>query len=230
MPSTTSELGVATLAKAPFSSSTSAGSRRSPTTARPDEVMALSAEYQAPLIPIIQKHSGPIDKFLGDGVIATFGVAQPSPAYAADATVALDEALAEIDRWNAARHTAGLDPVAVNAALTIGPVIFDAVGDDTRLEYTVIGEPVNLAAKLEKHNKKEAQQTIGHARAGDPGCVRDGARPRLLPKGPSGDAPRLPGRWHHCARRSCRPRVILGDKALTGSVADIRQLSRAGVD
>jgi len=49
-------------------------------------------------------------------VIATFGVARPSPTYAADATVALDEALGEIDRWNAHRHAAGLDPVAVNAA------------------------------------------------------------------------------------------------------------------
>jgi adenylate cyclase len=84
----------------------------------------------------------------------SLGIARPSPAYAADAAVALDEALAVIDRWNAARHAVGLDTVAVNAALTIGPVIFGAVGDDTRLEYTVIGEPVNLAAKLDKHNKK----------------------------------------------------------------------------
>ena len=93
-------------------------------------------------------------------MIATFGVSRPSPTHAADATVALDEALAEIDRWNAARHTAGLDPVAVNAALTIGPVIFGAVGDDTRLEYTVIGEPVNLAAKLDRHNKKSGTRAL----------------------------------------------------------------------
>jgi class 3 adenylate cyclase len=126
----------------------------------PDEVMAPLAEYQARLIPIIQNHGGSIDKFLGDGVIATFGVARPSPAYAADAIVVLDEALAAIDRWNAARHTAGLDAVAVNAALTIGPVIFGAVGNDTRLEYTVIGEPVNLAAKLDKHNKKSGTRAL----------------------------------------------------------------------
>jgi adenylate cyclase len=126
----------------------------------PNEVMALLAEYQARLIPIIQKHGGSIDKFLGDGVIATFGIARPSPTYAADATLALDEALTEIDRWNAARHGAGLDPVAVNAALTTGAVIFGAVGDDTRLEYTVIGEPVNLAAKLDKHNKKSGTRAL----------------------------------------------------------------------
>jgi adenylate cyclase len=66
----------------------------------------------------------------------------------------------KIDRWSAARHTAGLDPVVVNAALTIGPVIFGAVGDDTRLEYTVIGEPVNLAAKLDKHNRKSGTRAL----------------------------------------------------------------------
>jgi adenylate cyclase len=71
----------------------------------PNEIMALLAEYQARLIPIIQNHGGSIDKILGDGVIATFGVARPSPAYAADATVALDEAVAEIDRWNAGTDT-----------------------------------------------------------------------------------------------------------------------------
>jgi adenylate cyclase len=126
----------------------------------PDEVMTLLAEYQTRLVPIIRAHGGSIDKFLGDGVIATFGVAQKSPAYAADALLALDDALAEIDRWSAARHTAGLAPVAVNAALATGPVIFGAVGDNTRLEYTVIGEPVNLAAKLDKHNKKSGTRAL----------------------------------------------------------------------
>jgi adenylate cyclase len=93
-------------------------------------------------------------------VIVTFGVARPSPTYAPDATVALDEAHADIDRWNGHRHAAGLDPVAVNAGLTIGPVIFGAVGDDTRLEFTVIGEPVNLAAKLDKHNKESGTRAL----------------------------------------------------------------------
>jgi adenylate cyclase len=148
----------------------------------PNEIMALLAEYQARLIPIIQNHGGSIDKILGDGVIATFGVARPSPAYAADATVALDEALAEIDRWNADRHTAGLHPVVVNAARTIGPVIFGAVGDDTQLDYTVIGEPVNLAAKLDKHNKKSGTRALAtqdaFAMARSPRAIAQGPRAR----------------------------------------------------
>ena len=75
---------------------------------------------------------------------------------------------------------------------------------------------------------RQAQQEIWYTPAGDPGCVREGARPGLSPKGPEANATRLPGRWHRCACKSRRARVILGDKGLPGTVADIRQLSRPG--
>ena len=72
----------------------------------PNEVMALLAEYQARLIPIIQKYGGSNDKFLGDGMIATFGVAprrrRPMRRTRPPRST---RALAEIDRWNAARHS-----------------------------------------------------------------------------------------------------------------------------
>ena len=48
----------------------------------------------------------------------------------------------------------------VGAAVATGPVIFGAVGDENRLEYTVIGDPVNLSAKIEKHNKTEGVRAL----------------------------------------------------------------------
>jgi class 3 adenylate cyclase len=93
-------------------------------------------------------------------------------------------------------------------------VIFGAVGDDTRLEYTVIGEPVNLAAKLDKHNKKSGTRALATQ---DAFAMALG----LSPKGPAPDAMRLPDRWHRRACRSCRARVILGDKGLADTVTDI---------
>jgi adenylate cyclase len=74
-------------------------------------------------------------------------------------------------------------------------VIFGAVGDDTRLEYTVIGEPVNLAAKLDKYNKKSGIRALA-ARDAFAMALAQG----LSPKRPAADATRLPGRWHRCAR------------------------------
>ena len=58
-----------------------------------------------------------------------------------------------IAAWAAERVAAGLTPVPIGMAMVAGRIVFGAVGDETRLEYTVIGDPVNFCAKLEKHNR-----------------------------------------------------------------------------
>ncbi len=123
-------------------------------------LIRLLSDYQAHVVPVIQGHGGGIDKFLGDGVMATFGAAMPSETYAADALRAVDEILDVMTAWNEERMAAGSMPVIVNAAVATGELIFGAVGDERRLEYTVIGEPVNLAAKLEKHAKAEQVRAL----------------------------------------------------------------------
>ena len=119
----------------------------------PAGVMTLLSDYQARIIPVLQRHGGSIDKFLGDGIMASFGAAEQSSTYAADALRALEDVLFEAEGWQAEREAAGLSAPRVNGALTTGTVLFGAVGDKSRLEITVIGDPVNLSAKLEKHNK-----------------------------------------------------------------------------
>ena len=123
-------------------------------------LIRLLSDYQAHVVPVIQGQGGSIDKFLGDGVMATFGAAVPNDTYSADALRAVDEVLETMAAWNEERVAAGLTPVPVNAAVATGELIFGAVGDDRRLEYTVIGEPVNLAAKLEKHAKAERVRAL----------------------------------------------------------------------
>jgi len=119
----------------------------------PSDLIRLLSEYESRMVPAIQAYGGNIDKFLGDGILATFGAVLPSDTFAADALRAVDALLAAADDWNAARVAAGRKPVSIGNAMVAGRVIFGAVGDETRLEYTVIGEPVNMAAKLEKHNR-----------------------------------------------------------------------------
>ncbi len=129
-------------------------------TASPDQVMGLLADYQHHIVPVIQAHGGSIDKFLGDGIMATFGAALPSTTYAADALRATEQAIDATRRWQEERRARGEACPEVNAAIASGRVIFGAVGDETRLEYTVIGDAVNLSAKLEQHNKKLGTRTI----------------------------------------------------------------------
>lgn len=110
----------------------------------------LFTEYQARMIPTIRRHGGSIDKFLGDGILATFGAVVPSDRAAADALTALDEVFREA-------------PLRVGDAVATDRVVFGAVGDADRLEYTVIGEAVNLALKLEKHTKAEGVSALATA-------------------------------------------------------------------
>jgi adenylate cyclase len=117
------------------------------------DVMKVLAAYQKQIVPIIQSHGGTIDKFLGDGIMATFGALVPSETYAADALRAMDAIIEDIDSWNMIGPLKDFTPDMINAAVASGPIAVGAVGDANRLEYTVIGAAVNLSAKLEKHNK-----------------------------------------------------------------------------
>jgi adenylate cyclase len=126
----------------------------------PDDLMNILADYQSKLVPVIQRHGGSIDKFMGDGILATFGAAVTTNTYAADALRAVDEIMAVTQVWQT-ECLAHEKPVpCVGAAVTTGRIIFGAVGDATRLEYTVIGDAVNLSAKLEKHTKKEGVRAL----------------------------------------------------------------------
>jgi adenylate cyclase len=122
-------------------------------TATPQEVMGVLADYQRQMVPIIQRHGGSIDKFLGDGIMATFGATRSQEDYAARALSALEECMQAAARWVDEQERQGRPPLTVNGAVASGRIIAGAVGDETRLEYTVIGDAVNLSAKLEKQNK-----------------------------------------------------------------------------
>ncbi len=117
------------------------------------QVLGLLIAYQRRIVSIIQAHGGSIDKFMGDGIMATFGATRPSETYAADAMRAIDEIAAETQDWNSDPVLKPFAGSKVNAAVVAGPIVFGTIGDDTRLEFTVIGSAANLSAKLEKHNK-----------------------------------------------------------------------------
>ncbi|MEM1198525.1 MAG: adenylate/guanylate cyclase domain-containing protein [Pseudomonadota bacterium] len=125
-----------------------------------NEVMGILTAYQKQIVPIIQSHGGTIDKFLGDGIMATFGALAPSDTYAADSLRAVDEIIANVLTWKDIPELQRFDPHAINAAVAGGPISVGAVGDEKRLEFTVIGPAVNLSAKLEKHNKVPGSRAL----------------------------------------------------------------------
>lgn len=112
------------------------------------EAMRLLSDYQQQIVPIVHRHGGAIDKFMGDGIMITFGATENDPHHCANALRCIDELLDAQKHW-----TGPAASLKVNMAVTAGPVIFGAVGYGDRLEVTVIGAAVNFSAKLEKHNK-----------------------------------------------------------------------------
>ncbi len=134
---------------------------------QPSEAIRILAAYQHRVVPIIQAHGGVIDKFMGDGIMATFGAVRPSKSYAADALRAMDAVIDDFGSWNDDRELAMLTTNGIGISVSAGPIVFGAVGDRDRLEVTVIGATVNLSAKLEKANKSLATQAIATRAAFD---------------------------------------------------------------
>ncbi len=126
----------------------------------PSAVMTLLSEYQSRVVAAITAEGGSIDKFMGDGILASFGATSASERFAADALRAVDAILAAMAAWREEREAANLPAPPVGVALAAGRVMFGAIGDASRLEYTVIGDPVNLVAKLEKHTKVEKVRAL----------------------------------------------------------------------
>ncbi len=146
----------------------------------PREVMALLSAYQSRVVAAISAEGGSVDKFMGDGILASFGAAIASDKPAAQAIGAADRILRDCRTWQEERRAAGLEAPAIGLAVATGRIMFGAIGDASRLEYTVIGDAVNLAAKLEKHTKAEGVAALcsaeAYGQALDQGYSSAGAR------------------------------------------------------
>ena len=126
----------------------------------PCDLIGLLGEYQRIAVPIIQRNGGSITTFLGDGIMVTFGATRASDTYAANALRTAEQLLDALGEWAAARAGAGKPAPGVGMGVTAGTVTCGCIGDDTRLEYAVIGDPVNRAAKLQNHTKAEGVRAL----------------------------------------------------------------------
>ncbi len=130
---------------------------------QPDELVSLILDYQSRMVPIIRKYNGVVDRFEGDGIVASFGSVTESQSYGAEVLGAVEELIAAADAWRDERMSNGLPPIDIGMAATTGRIVFGIIGDEERLEYTILGDCVNLSAKLEKHTKAEKVRALATA-------------------------------------------------------------------
>lgn len=142
-------------------------------TLAPEVVMRVLARYQEIVLPVIEQHNGRVDKFLGDGILATFGAVRRNDHYAADAMRAAAAIIGETDKHTAAFRALGWPKtLSVGAAVACGGVTVGVVGARDRLEFTVIGNAVNLAAKLEDANKTQGTRVLTDSDSFERACIQ----------------------------------------------------------
>ena len=120
----------------------------------PRELIALVGEFQHLAVPIIQRHRGAVITYLGDGIMVTFGAVSPTDTYAADALRCIESLVDGVGRWLTESCARGDCAPEVGIGLDVGTVICGTIGEEGKLEYAVLGEPVNHAAKLQAHTRK----------------------------------------------------------------------------
>lgn len=115
----------------------------------PHEVIGLLREVHARLEEEVFRHDGTLDKFIGDGLMATFGTPDPGPRDVANAIRCLKAITADFAAWNERRKARGRSPIQIAVGLHYGPVVVGNIGTARRLEFAVLGDTVNVASRLE---------------------------------------------------------------------------------
>ncbi|MDB9516816.1 adenylate/guanylate cyclase domain-containing protein [Roseofilum reptotaenium CS-1145] len=125
----------------------------------PETLMVWLNQYMNAMVNIVLNHDGVVDKFIGDAVMAVFGVPIPSntpEAIAQDAQLAVQCAVEmgkKLRSLNRAWKASGLPTVAMRVGIATGEVVAGSLGSDQRMNYTTIGDSVNVAARLESYDK-----------------------------------------------------------------------------
>ncbi len=129
--------------------------------AQPEEVADLMEGYFTHAVEAIFSNGGTLDKFIGDCVMAFFGAPMSQADHAYRAVKAAIEFYAALDGWNAKRRRLGLSHIASRIGINSGPVVVGDIGAKRRVDYTVLGNTVNLAARLEEKVANPGEIVVG---------------------------------------------------------------------
>lgn len=116
------------------------------------------------MVPEIRKNSGYVNKFLGDGIMFFFGAPRANPHHARDALRAILDIQRALSTINAELVAEGLPTIALRAGVNTGSMVVGDAGSDQASDYTVLGDSVNLAARLESANKQLGTWSLVSAR------------------------------------------------------------------
>ena len=126
----------------------------------PDELVNLLNQYLSAMTDILFRNLGTLDKYIGDAIMAFWGSPFPQPDHAARACTCALEMIASLEKLNQKWVEQGGRPIAIGIGLNTGPVNVGNMGSDKRLAWTVMGDNVNLASRLEGMTKQYRSRII----------------------------------------------------------------------
>lgn len=127
-----------------------------------EKLVSLLNEYFVPMVDIVLKSDGTLQKFIGDAIMAVWGDTfhMSDEDKAVKAVTASLEMIEALDKLNASIAQRGYDPLGIGIGLNFGEAIVGNIGHPQRMEFTVLGDAVNLAARLEGATKAFHQQIL----------------------------------------------------------------------
>ncbi|MGE4232605.1 MAG: adenylate/guanylate cyclase domain-containing protein [Bacteriovoracia bacterium] len=123
-------------------------------TMSPEDVVVMLNEYMTRMVSVIRKYSGVVDKYVGDAIMALWGVPLGGPDDVTNCIMACIEMRAELNELNKLRLSRGQSALKIGMGVNTGPVIAGNIGSEEKMEYTVIGDSVNLASRIESLTKE----------------------------------------------------------------------------
>ena len=144
----------------------------------PETVVTMLRQFHQRITAQIFACGGTVEKYIGDAVFAVFGLPNAGPDDAANALRCAELMISTVAEWNSERSWEGESPLAIGIGLNYGPAVIGDVGSEQGLSFTVIGDTVNTAHRLQALTRSFETPLV----VGDPlvGAVK---------MGPSGAAP-----------------------------------------
>jgi class 3 adenylate cyclase len=132
-----------------------------------EKVVPLLNEYLDLMTGVIHRHGGYVNKFLGDGIMFFFNAPRDNPNHAADAAATVLAMQPVIEEFNKSLVQRGLPAINMRAGIATGPMIVGDAGGTGHSDYTVIGDNVNLSARLEGANKATGTKVLMTSRTAE---------------------------------------------------------------
>lgn len=129
----------------------------------PPEVVKMLNAYFSVVVPVIERHGGIVNQYMGDGIQVLFGAPERNPQHAAQAVRAAIDMVNHVHERKRLWEQLGAPDFRIGVGINTGRVVVGTVGSSQRLDYTAIGDPTNTAARIEAANKELGTEILASA-------------------------------------------------------------------